>query len=81
MTSNSSLSRDEYVSALETGEYEITYIKLDGVTKTFRGTRIPELLPVPIKEIYEEYITLWSITDDGWRTIVPSRITGFTGPL
>lgn len=81
MTSSFSRNRDDLVAALENGEYQITFTKLDGVTKTIQATLIEEVLPEPAIQIHPEYVTLFSITDNDWRTVIPSRISEFSGPL
>lgn len=73
---------DVLYAALRTGVVDITFVKMDGSSRTLAATLNEDLLPPrdPNKEASNRskpdgLVTVWSVEDKDWRSFHYDRIT------
>ena len=70
------LTKEDLQEILKEGKSSVVFIKKDGTTRLMKCTLDPLLLPKvdgsvekKTKKVNDEVLSVWSIDDEGWRSL------------
>lgn len=78
------VDREEFKRILQENEVVVTFIKKDGSERVMRATLVDSKIPNDKKpkgtskrKIPDTVLPVWSVEDEGWRSIPLDRIEAF----
>ena len=74
------MSREDYVSALQTGVRTITFTKKDGTERVMKATLQESVVPATkgTRTAPETNLVVFDTENNGWRSVIIKNIKSFT---